>query len=242
MSLSSMQQISIHMKGEMVKSPQNIFLTVGYFAGYLLGSVWKEQSGRYGKPAHRGLQMSDHQPSINPSGLRRKLSTFFTTHSPLQLAGAITRQGNPTNPSAVATTTFPSERPPKWSYTSRPKSDLTPLRSFHLEFGFGAFDDRRKSMTRVSRDYDTHSQLILLQLLIEVGPTRKGLTSNPRSMWHLPPSYKLENLHEIQNPINIKNPISPGNTSFSGKQGTKTDPHWWDIKTKWNSIWVNLLK
>ena len=113
----------------------------------------------YSKPAHHGLQMLDCQPPIKRSSLRRKLSTFFTPHSPQQLAGAITQQGNPTNPSAVTTTTFASQCLPKQSHTDWPKSDLIPLRSFHLEFGFAAFDDRPKSMARVSRDYDTHSQL-----------------------------------------------------------------------------------
>jgi hypothetical protein len=49
----------------------------------------------------------------------------------------------------------------------------------------------------------------------KLGTTKKGLMSKRHSVWHLPPSYDLENLRGVSGPLNPTIPSSPAITSSS---------------------------
>lgn len=192
----------------------------------------------YSKLANLGLQVSDCQLSIKPSTLRWKLSTFFTTRSPRQLAGATTPQGNSMNPYAVDTTTFPSRPLPKGSHTGwskscpqpspqRPKvisphfvpsisNSFSPPSHLATPMSTSSLEEINESMVRAPRDYDSHSHLpSSCDCSMKSDSTKRVLTSNPHSAWYLPPSYDLENLRGIHGPINTISSTSPGNMSSS---------------------------
>ena len=190
----------------------------------------------YSKLANLGLQISHREPSIKTSTLRQKLNIFFTTPSHQQPVALTTLQENPMNPSVGTTTTSHSPCPSKRSHcladitsTAKPataKSYLTALRSFHLEFGSfnhshlmtlaltSSLGAESESMAKASKDYDSHSQLqSSFDCSMKSDSMKKVLISNRHSVWHLPTSYDLENLHGIHGPNNIIHPISHGNTS-----------------------------
>ena len=190
----------------------------------------------YTKLANLGLQVSDRKPSIKASTLRQKLNIFFITPLHQQLVALTTPQENPMNPSVGTTITSHSPHPSKRSRTGLPiswlqpnqqqqstisplsapstsNSPFQPLLSTTLA-STSSSEAESGYMAKASKDYDSHSQLqSSSEWSMRSDPMRKGLMSNRRSVWHLPASYDLENLHGILDLNNIMHPISRGNTS-----------------------------
>jgi Reverse transcriptase (RNA-dependent DNA polymerase) len=237
------------MKGETIKPLQTIFLIAAVFDISLLAFWIPSEENKvadaasrheYSKLANLGLQVSHRQPSVKPSTLRRKLSTFFTTRSPLPLDGATTPLDNPMSLSATDTTIPTSQPPSARSHTGCPNScsppspqrqkatslhcvpfianSVSPSQHLTTPVLTSSLEEANESMATASKDYDSHSRLpSFCDCSTKFDSTKKGSTSNQRSVWHLPPSYDLENLHGLHGPTNTTSPISPGNMSPSRK-------------------------
>ena len=192
----------------------------------------------YTKLTDLGLQVSHRKPSIKTSTLRQKLNTFFTTPSRLQPVVATIPQGNPMNPSVETTTTFRSLLHSKRSRTGLPISWSQPSQQLQrvtstlsvpsilnpasapsflmTPASISSSGVGNEYMAKASKDYDFPSQLqSSSELLTKSDLMKRGLMSNRHSVWHLPPSYDLENLRGMCGPNNIINPTSHGNTSHS---------------------------
>jgi len=194
----------------------------------------------YARLTDLGLQVSHRKPTIKMSTLRQKLNTFFTTPSPLRPVAATTLQENPTNPSAEITTMSHSPHlskrsrtglPISWPQPSQQPQGVTSPLSAPLTFypaspppslmipeSSLSSKVEKECTARATKDYGFPS---LPQSSSESSTksdsTKRGLTSNQRSVWHLPPSYDLENLHGIHGRNNTIGLTSHENTSPSIK-------------------------
>ena len=192
----------------------------------------------FGKLANLGLQVSPQKPSLKISTLRQTLSNFSTIPSPRPPTAIITPSENPTVSSAAPMDIphsplpskaspiglVPSCAPPNLqlpkvismpsaptisSLGSPPLSSTTPA-SNSLSVGANAF------MVRAPNDSVSHlHRLSSSELSMNSIATKKESISNQRSVWHLPPSYDLENLHGIAGLLNTISPTSHANMSSS---------------------------
>jgi hypothetical protein len=75
---------------------------------------------------------------------------------------------------------------------------------------------RNVFMAKAPNDYVFPSQLLSSSALsVKSTITKKESISSRRFAWHLPPSYDLENLHEIASPHSTMTPTSLASTSSS---------------------------
>ena len=192
----------------------------------------------YEKLANLGLQVSHRQPTIKISTLRQKLSSFFTTPSRQQRDSHTTQQNLPTSPSVESTSTLPFQHPSKqlhtgWLKSCGPQNQL-PLRNTSMLYApstSSLASPSQSSMTlgsisssgvpndfteRVPNEYDFPLQPQSSSALSTKSHSMKKVsTSKQRSVWHLPPSYDLENLRGIHGPQNIISSTSLASTLHS---------------------------
>ena len=186
----------------------------------------------YEKLANLGLQVTNLPRTVD---LRQKLSSFFTTPSRHAL-GAITRKSSSNMRCSVGKTAILPTHPPSKQHrigplVSCPLSGRQPLRvtlgpsvpttfkpaSIPPELMTTAFpsssEGGNESMVKAERRSDTPLRPISSSAWsTRLTMTKRGLTSNQHSVWHLPPSFDLETLHGIPgHPIHIS-PASHANT------------------------------
>ncbi len=190
----------------------------------------------YKKLANMGLQVSD-QP--RPKFLRQKLSSFFTNPLPTQPDETIIKSTNTTIHSAIPINTMHTQHQSDHSPTGLQMScqeqnlrqqRLTLLQSIPTMSKM--ISHSQPSMTLIStlsseaqngctglesRNYISPSlPQSSFKLSMELGATKKVSTSKRHSVWHLPPSYDLENLRAILlGPKDITTPTSPASTLLS---------------------------
>ena len=191
------------------------------------------------KLAELGFQVSspDH-PNPSMSSLHQKLRSFFTTQS-LPLPGEVTTlHANPTNSSArimaIHHSLPPSPRlhigqpnsckrsnqtPPRATLmqsapftlnaTSLSKYSVIPGSIFSSEVENGSTATKERNSGFLSQHQSSSESSMKSPMM------RKESMSRQRSVWHLPPSYDLENLHGIHGLPNITSSISLVHTSNS---------------------------
>ena len=179
----------------------------------------------------------DH-PNPSMSSLHQKLRSFFTTQS-LPLPGEVTTlHANPTNSSArimaIHHSLPPSQRlhigqpnsckrsnqtPPRATLmqsapftlnaTSLSKYSVIPGSIFSSEVENGSTATKERNSGFLSQHQSSSESSMKSPMM------RKESMSRQRSVWHLPPSYDLENLHGIHGLPNITSSISLVHTSNS---------------------------
>ena len=180
----------------------------------------------YKRLADLGLQVFHRQPSIQTSTLRRKLNSSFTTPLLHQPVDPITTPRGPTNSSIKNTDMSHSQPPSKrsrtglqtsWPPQSQQRQELIspifaysisnpdyqpPLSTIHTSNSSSEVPN--VSMEDMSRGSDILSPLqSYSNWSIKSYSTKKKSISKRHSVWHLPSSYDLENLHGIHGPNNI---------------------------------------
>src|SRR5438552_13120697 len=149
--------------------------------------------------------------------LRQRLNTFFTTPLLHQHVATTTLFENPMNSSVESMDTSHSLPPLKRLHTGSPKSCALPsqqlpavtsmpyahsisnpaspppsLKTLELTLSSGVVN---AFSAKASKDCGSSSRLqFSSELSTKLGMTKKESMSNRRSVWHLPPSYDLENL------------------------------------------------
>ena len=179
---------------------------------------------------------SQDRPNPSMSSLHQKLHSFFTIPSHPPHEGATTPPTSPMNSSARTMDIHHSPPPSQSSHTgslnSCPKSKQRqrkvtsmlytpstlkttfPLMHSMIPESTLSSEEENVSMVKRKRDYDflsPHQSSSELSTRSEM--MKRESMSKQRSVWHLPPSYDLENLHGIHGLISTIDSILPTNTS-----------------------------
>jgi hypothetical protein len=225
-------------KGETVHPLQSILLIAAIFDIDLF-AFWIPSEENIVADAASRLQVSHHSPAPSMSTLRRKLKSCFITPSHPQHEDIMTPSVVPMNPSVTQRDTSPFQSLYDLLHIGSPKScpssnlqqskatlmSSAPSTSIVASPLQSSTTPVLPASSRVVNDYmgkgssasDFPSHLPSYSgSLMNSKTSMKLMSMSERpSVWHLPPSFDMENLRGIHGPHNIMNSISHVNMSNS---------------------------